>query len=265
MLRSLVLLVLTVGSPELTGLAPQLPGPVRTETPLPPGTGATLVIGAPERLCRADVELLVARTVFAGRNYVFQTPVTPPACEWVIEDVRPGDYQAVLQMARGDRRVVAMSSLEVFAGSTWKLLIAPLAATVEGLITVEGVPVAGAHVEVKQNRAPGWSWEARTDSSGHYSVTLMPLEHMCVRVTLPDAINPLSAGRCQDIGNGTNRQDLDIPGGRIEVTMVPREGPILDTPVLLGLTRPESSISVGVTVTARGDVPRAVEIQRRLS
>lgn len=40
MLRSLVLLVLTVGSPELTGVTPELPGPGRTETPLPPGSSS---------------------------------------------------------------------------------------------------------------------------------------------------------------------------------------------------------------------------------
>lgn len=104
-------------------LAGQLAGAVRTEAPLPSGTGATVVLTAPEALCRDDVELMVSRTVFAGRNAVFQAPVAPPVCEWVIEDARPGEHQAVLQMARGDRRIVAMSQFDAIAGVRSKVTI----------------------------------------------------------------------------------------------------------------------------------------------
>ena len=251
MLRS-SLLVLTFAFGGVVGFAPQLPGPVRTEPPVARGSGATLFVTVPEELCRSDVEMIVARTINGGRAYVFQTPVTPPVCEWVIEDARPGEYQAVVQMARGDRRVVAMSQFELLAGTAAKTLVASLQAVVEGLISVEGIPVgAGTHVEVKQNGGSGWSWEATTDTAGYYKLAVMPYEHMCIRVRLPEAINPLSAGRCRDIGRGTNRQDLDIPGGRVEVTLVPRDGPIHETPLLLVLNSPGRGISVGVTVTGR--------------
>jgi hypothetical protein len=123
------------------GVAVQLPGPVRTEAPVPRGTGATLVVSAPEALCRDDVELMVTRTIVDGRRYVFQAPVRPPVCQWVVEDARPGEYHASLQMARGDQRIVAMSQFDVVVGVTSKITIQPLAATVDGLISVDGIPV----------------------------------------------------------------------------------------------------------------------------
>jgi hypothetical protein len=118
-----------------TSLPEQLSGPVRTEEPAAPGNGARLIVIAPENLCSADLELIVARRIWSGRRYVFQTPVTPPQCRWTITDVRSGDYQAVLRKARGDRRIVAISRLDVHPGSTWTTTVSPLAGTVEGLIS----------------------------------------------------------------------------------------------------------------------------------
>ena len=74
---------------------------------------------------------------------------------------------------------------------------------------------------------------------------------MCVRVRLPESANTLTAGRCREFGPGTNRQDLDAPPGRVQVELVPRQGPILETPVLLVLDFPGGIMSVGVTVTGR--------------
>jgi hypothetical protein len=146
---------------EVGGMHSQLPGPVRTEHPGEAGTGGTLVVVAPENLCEPDLELMVARTIpyGGGRRYVFQTPVKPPECRWTIGDVPQGEYQAVLQKARGDQRVVAMSRIDVQPGSTWTTTIAPMRATVEGLVTVQRIPVVGAYVEVKQDDGAGWSWE----------------------------------------------------------------------------------------------------------
>ena len=144
-----------------------------------------------------------------------------------------------------------MSQFDAVVGVTSKVTIQPLAATVEGLISVDGLPVAGTHVEIKQNGAPGWSWETRTDASGYYKVTVMASQDMCVRVRLPDSINALTAGRCRDIGPGPNRQDLDAPPGRVQVELVPRQGPILETPVLLALNSSALGISAAVTVTGR--------------
>lgn len=143
----------------------QLPGPVRTEDPAPVGTGATLVVVAPDTLCAPDLELMVTHSIpdGGGRRYVFQAPVQPPECRWTVPDVPAGEYQAVLQKARGDQRVVAVSRLDVHPGSTWTTTIAPLPDTVEGLVSVQRIPVVGAYVEAKQHGDAGWSWEGRTD------------------------------------------------------------------------------------------------------
>jgi hypothetical protein len=114
---------------------------------------------------------------------------------------------------------------------------------------VNGTPVVGANVEVKQNGSPGWSWDTRTDTSGYYNVRVMPSQDMCVLVRFANSLNPLMAGRCRDIGPGSNRQDLDAPPGRVEVELVPRQGPILDTPVLLAMSSSARGISASVTVT----------------
>jgi hypothetical protein len=250
MLRTVVTVGLVLTSAGM-GVAVQLPHPVRTEPPVPRGTGATLVVTAPEALCREDLELMVTRTIIGGHKYVFQAPVRPPVCHWVVEEATPGEYQAHLQMARGDQRIVAMSQFQVIVGVTSSVTIQPLAATIEGLISVAGIPVAGAHVEVKPNGAPAWAWETRTDETGFYKVTAMALQDMCVRVRLPDSINPLPAGQCRDIGSGSNRQDLDAPPGRVQIELVPRDGPILETPVLLAMNSPARGLSTGVTVTGR--------------
>jgi hypothetical protein len=132
--RTLVAAI-ALASAGLGAVHAQLPGPVRTEDPAESGTGATLVVVAPESLCEPDLELMVTRTIpEGGRRYVFQAPVKPPECRWTIADVRQGEYQAVLQKARGDQRVVAMSRLDVYPGSTWTTTIAPMTATVEGLV-----------------------------------------------------------------------------------------------------------------------------------
>ena len=241
---SVALALIAIG----VSLAGQLAGGVRTEAPVQRGTGATLVVTAPEALCRDDIELMVSRTVFAGRNAVFQTSIAPPVCQWVIEDARPGEYQAVLQMARGDRRIVAMSQLDTVAGVTSKVTIQALDAAVEGLISVAGIPIADARVEVKQNGPPGWSWETRTDASGYYKVTVNPSQSMCVWVRLPESINTLTPERCRQFGPGTNRQDLDAPPGRIQIELIPRPGPILETPVLLVLDWPGGITSVPATI-----------------
>ncbi len=202
---------------------------------------------APEHMCSREPELLVTRTVSGGRQHVFQTPVTPPECRWTIADVPPGNYQAVLRLAHGDQRIVAMAHTEVHPASTWTMSVSPLAGTVEGLISVGGIPAGrGVFVQVIQNGAPGWAWDTRTDSDGYYTLAVAPDDSLCVRVTLPNALN-FKSSRCGGFGPGVNRRDFDIPPGRIDVTLVPRDGPIHHTPILLIL----DGMSVGVTVAGR--------------
>ena len=244
----IVVAVIALASAGLDGMHVQLPGPVRTEDPVPAGTGATLIVVAPGTLCAPDLELIVSRTT-TGRQYVFQTPVTPPECRWTIADVLPGDYQAVLQKARGGQRMVGMSRLDVHPGSTWTMTIAPMNAAVEGLITVQRIAVAGAYVEVKQNGDPGLSWEGRTDNDGYYRIAVQADTDLCIRVMLPNALNSMSP-QCLGFGPGLNHRDFDLPPGRIDVVLLPRDGPIHPTPILLA----ESSAgSASVTVTGRAE------------
>ena len=246
----LLVVVIALAAAGIGRVHAQLSGPVRTEDPVPAGTGATLVVVAPDALCAPDLELLVSRTVPSGRRYVFQTPVIPPQCRWTIADVRPGDYQAVLQRARGDQRVVAMSRLDVHPGSTWTATIAPMNATVEGLITVQRIAVVGAYVEVQQNGDPGWSWEGRTDSDGYYRLAVQADTDLCVRVMLPNALNSIFP-QCLGFGAGVNRRDFDLPPGRIDVVLVPRDGSIHPTQILLEDSGGGWAGSASVTVTGR--------------
>jgi hypothetical protein len=251
--RWYVFLAVAVGTIELTSTTKQLSRPVRTEERAQPGNGATLVVVAPQSLCSADVELTVARTISQGRQYVFQTPVAPPECRWVLGEVWPGDYQAVLQRARGDRRVVGLSRLDVYPGSTWTTTVSPLAATVEGLISSDGRPVGSAHIEVFQNGPPGWSWETRTDNEGYYEVAVAPDESLCIRVRLVQSLNLAAHPQCGGFGPDSNRRDFDIPPGRIIITLAPRDGPIHDTQILLVLSSPGLGMSGGVSVTGRSE------------
>ena len=238
--------VIALAAGEFGRVHSQFPGRVRTEDPAPVGTGATLVVVAPDTLCAPDLELLVSRTT-TGRQYVFQTPVRPPECRWTIADVRPGDYQAVLQRARGDQRMVGMSRLDVHPGSTWTTTIAAMNATVEGLITVQRIVVPGAYVEVKQNGDPGLSWEGRSDNDGYYRLAVQADTDLCIRVMLPNALNSMSP-QCLGFGSGLNRRDFDLPPGRIDVVLVPRDGPVYPTPILLA----ESSAGrASVSITGR--------------
>jgi hypothetical protein len=248
--RTLVAAI-ALASAGLGAVHAQLPGPVRTEDRAEAGTGATLVVVAPESLCEPDFELMVTRTIpEGGRRYVFQAPVKPPECRWTIADVRPGEYQAVLQKARGDQRVVAMSRLDVYSGSTWTTTIAPMTATVEGLVTVQRIPVAGAYVEAKQNGDAGWSWEGRTDRDGYYRLAVQADTDLRVRVMLPDALNSIFP-QCRGFSPGVNRRDFDLPPGRIDVVLVPREGQIHSTQIYLIDSGPVTGRGATVTVTAR--------------
>jgi hypothetical protein len=108
---------------------------------------------------------------------------------------------------------------------------------------------------VFQNGGPGWSWETFTDRDGNYKVDVAsenaPDERLCVRVQLPQALNSISS-KCGGFGTGSNRMDFDLPPGRIIVTLVPQDGPIHETPILLVLnSTPGPAVSVGVTITSR--------------
>lgn len=246
----IVVAVIALATAALGRMDVQLLGPARTEEPVPVGTGATLIVVAPETLCVPDLELMVSRTVPGGRRYVFQTPVIPPQCRWTIADVRPGDYQAVLKKARGDQRVVAMSRLDIHPGSTWTTTIAPMNATVEGLVSVQRVAIPDALVEVKQFGAPGWSWEGRTDREGYYHLAVQADSDLCIRVMLRNALNSIL--ECHGFGPGVNRRDVDLPPGRIDVVLVPHEGPIHSTPILLTDNSPGGpAMSASASVTGR--------------
>jgi len=251
--RHIVVAAIALATIGLGRVDAQLLGPVRTEDPVPAGTGATLVVVAPDTLCGPDLELMVSRTVpgGGGRRYVFQTPVKPPECRWTIADVRPGDYQAVLKKARGDQRVVAMSRLDVHPGSAWTTTIAPMNATVEGLITVQRIAIPDAYVEVEQRSGPGWSWDGRTDSEGYYRLAVQADTDLCIRVMLPNALN--NTLQCHAFGAGVNRRDFDLPPGRIDIVLVPHDGPIHATPILLVDSGVGSATSASVTVTARAE------------
>jgi hypothetical protein len=187
----ILIAVIALAAAGLGRVHAQLLGPIRTEDPVPAGTGATLIVVAPETLCAPDLELKVTRSIpeGGGRRYVFQGPVKPPECRWTVADVPAGGYQAVLQKARGDQRIVAMSRLDVHPGSTWTTTIAPMTATVEGLVTIQRIAVAGAYVEAKEGGAAAWSWEGRTDRDGYYRLAVQTDTDLCVRVMLPDALN----------------------------------------------------------------------------
>ena len=253
MLSRCVLLAVVVAASGSACLRDQRSRPIRIETPAVPGQGGTLVVVAPETLCAADLELMVTRITMTGGRYVFQSPVAPPECEWTIRDVWPGEYQVVLKKARGDQRITAISRFDVHAGSTWTTTMSPLAATAEGLITIDGTPVgSGTHVEVIQCGGPagGGSWETRTDDDGHYRVAVEPHNNTSVRLRFPQALNVITS-KCGLIGPGSNRKDFDLPPGRIIVTFVPPDGPIYETPILVVLSTPGAAISNGVTVTGR--------------
>lgn len=253
--RILVVLI-ALATAGLGRVHAQLSGPVRTEDPVPAGTGATLVVVAPDPLCAPDLELMVTRSMpeGGGRRYVFQAPVKRPECRWTVTDVPAGAYQAVLQKARGDQRVVAMSRLDVHPGSTWTTTIAPMPDTVEGLVSVQRIPVAGAYVEAKQHGDAGWSWEGRTDRDGFYRLAVQAETGLCVRVMIPNALNGIFP-ECQGFGSGVNRRDFDLPPGRIDVTLIPREGQIHSTQIYLMDNGPVTGRGATVTVTARVERP----------
>jgi hypothetical protein len=243
---------IALASLEAASRHSQLSGPMRTEDPVEPGTGGTLVVVAPADLCQPDLELMLARTLpyGGGRRYVFLTPVKPPECRWTIGDVPQGEYQAVLRKARGDQRVVAMSRIDVQPGSSWTTTVASMRATVEGLVTVQRIPVVGAYVEVKQDDGAGWSWDARTDREGYYRLAVQADADLCVRVVIPNALNGISP-QCRGFGPGVNRRDFDLPPGRIDVILVPHDGPIYPTQIMVVHSGPGFGGGSSVAVTGR--------------
>jgi hypothetical protein len=53
------------------------------------------------------------------------------------------------------------------------------------------------------------------------------------------------------VGPGVNRRDFDLPPGRIEVTLVPREGQIHPTQISVIDSGPQGGATATITVTAQ--------------
>ena len=224
----------------------QRDGAIRIEPQTAPAISGSIIVDIPATMCASEVELVVSRTIRNGRLHVFQAPVSPESCRGVIRNTRAGEYYAVLHKARGDRAVIALSRFQLSPRSQITVTPAPLGATLEGRITMAGVPIPDTYVQVLQSSGQGWSWDTRTGGEGRYTLRVQPDGQLCLRVILPRAFNPQHP-RCDQFVPGPNAVDVDLRPGTVEVVIEPKAGPIHKTQVLLVI----SGMSTGVTVTSR--------------
>ena len=116
---------------------------------------------------------------------------------------------------------------------------------VDGLVSVARVPTPGAYVQLIQRSEQGWAWDTRTDADGRYSIAVPADESLCLCVVLPRALNRRYP-RCEQFDAGPNQADIDLKPGALEIVIMPIDGPIHNTQVLLVV----GGLSLGVTVTS---------------
>lgn len=179
-------------------------------------SGGTLEISTGARECVPSIELRLSElqtnpSGVTGR--MGRPPVGSMECQWHIEGLEPGTYQADLLVPGGS---AGSSDLFVVRDhEITRVVIVPAAVRVEGGVIVAGKPIASASVEfIPRNRQWG-AISTTTGPSGRYSVALARpglYDLVLQGTTAPTAVKSV------DVVAGANAVDWIITaGGRITV------------------------------------------------
>jgi len=196
--------------------------------PLPAGEGGDLLLTAPSELCAdATYDLQVRRTdQDGGMLWVLKGPAGPSRCEWQIDSVREGVYDAVI-VRHADGVIVATSGTSsLVRGGTAVIALKPAIIEIEGRITVNGKAPGDAMLHFAPNTANRWN--VPLDVDGNYRVKLEGADSGYVCISLMHArtqsIGAFHIG-CRTFDPMLQRFDADVsmrPGVvRVQVAPLP--------------------------------------------
>ena len=186
-------------------------------------------------MCVSDVELVVSRTIRAGRLHVFQAPVSPESCRWEIRNTRAGEYHAVLHKGARRSRGHRLDSIPTVSSFT-DHRHARAAQRDGGRTDHDCRTTHPRHVRSRCCRVP--------DRAGRGT------RERIARDATPCASSPMGGFACASYCRarsthnthdaissfpGPNAVDVDLRPGTVEVVIEPQEGPIHKTQVLLVL------------------------------
>jgi hypothetical protein len=200
-----------------------LPTGIR-RAPLPPGEGGRLIVTAPAEYCNDTAYgLLVRRHTDFAAEYMVDAPAGPAACQWQIDGLPEGRYDALI-LVRPQGRIIATARGEVVRGSDTLMRLVPLQIEVAGQITINGEPATDVRLKFKHNGNLNWEWDAPLDSRGEYRVKIEGKEtdNICAQI---ERIQPLNSySKCGYFAPGLQRLDLDLLPGVIRVEVTPFQG-----------------------------------------
>ena len=224
-------------------------GARRLEQPVSPESGGNLLVVASPAQCASErTEIVVRRFVEHGYRPVFRAPLAPTPCQWEIDAVPPGHYDALFQ-TRGDERIIATAQVDVARGATALLTLELLAMEVQGTVSVNGVPIgAGLHLRFQHTGQPFWGWDAPISSAGEYHVTVPSAGALCAWIERDPPLNHVT--RCAMLRPGLQRFDIDIPPGVIHIEAAASPGKSIDDQVLISVAARGRASSRAVSLRA---------------
>jgi hypothetical protein len=113
----------------------------RRVAPLPPGEGGGLFIRAPRELCvdgKNELHLHYRLEPLAVQP-ILELRAGPSACEWQINDLAEGRYEAMIQVTL-DGRILARTEGQVVKGVTGFMSLEPPDVEIQGYVTSDGRP-----------------------------------------------------------------------------------------------------------------------------
>jgi hypothetical protein len=195
----LALAVVTASAQRITD-APALPADV------PAGA---LLVSADPASCLVPSMLTLARV--EKSSYGIASRQTG-GCGWLIEGLPAGSYEVGLTNARGSGGRVRF---DYVPGQPTELRIPPPAATVTGVVRINGEPVAGAKITFLGRPLQNGMPTVVTHADGSYEAAIADTGLHSMRLGGADVY-----GRSEraTFAEGANRYDWDIVGGTIVVT-----------------------------------------------
>jgi hypothetical protein len=133
------------------------------------------------------------------------------ACRWVVRGLAAGTYEVGLTHARGSGGRIRF---DYVPGQTTELRIPAPAATITGVVRINGQPVSGATIMFLSRPIQSGLPKVVTNQEGAFEATLPETGQVGLRVSGTDVYGQ---SRSTTLNGGANRFDWDITGGTLVV------------------------------------------------